>query len=100
MDDIEAMPEFYGFDWDAANAEKNWSTHQVSLVEAEQVFFNKPLLVADDVRHSRQEQRYYVLGQTDEGRLLFIAFTIRRTKIRVISARDMSRKEESIYKQL
>ncbi len=100
MDAMISMPDFQGFDRDAANAEKNWSAHQVSPAEAEQVFFNRPLLVADDVRHSRQEQRYYVLGQSDEGRTLFIAFTVRRNKIRVISARDMSRKEEKVYRQL
>ncbi len=95
-----SMPDFEGFDWDAANAEKNWTAHQVSPVEAEQVFFNRPLLVADDTKHSRQEQRWYVLGQTDEGRTLFIAFTARKDKIRVISARDMSRREGKVYKQL
>lgn len=99
MDDILSMPDFQGFDWDAANAEKNWSAHQVSPAEAEQVFFNEPLFVADDVKHSQQEQRYYVLGQTDEGRTLFIAFTVRKSKIRVVSARDMSRKEEKVYRQ-
>ena len=100
MEDMIDIPDFHGFDWDAANAEKNWTAHQVSPAEAEQVFFNRPLLVADDVRHSRHEQRYYVLGQTDEGRMLFIAFTVRKNKIRVISARDMSRKEEKVYKRL
>jgi uncharacterized protein len=100
MDDIVVMPDFEEFDWDAANAEKNWIAHGVSPAEAEQVFFNKPLLVADDVKHSGQERRYYLLGQTDEGRLLFVAFTLRRNKVRVISARDMSRKEQKIYRTL
>lgn len=68
MDDIVSMPDFQGFDWDAANAEKNWIAHQVDPAEVEQVFFNRPLLVADDVKHSRQEQRYYVLGHTDRWR--------------------------------
>ena len=100
MDDLISMPDFEGFDWDAANAEKNWTAHQVSPVEAEQVFFNRPLLAADDAKHSSQERRYYVLGQTDQGRLLFIAFTQRKGRIRVISARDMSRKEKRVYRQL
>lgn len=95
--DIVSLPEFEGFDWDQGNIEKNWIDHQVSPQEAEQVFFNIPLLVADDQKHSRTEKRYLVLGQTDEDRCLFIAFTVRKRRIRVISARDMNRKERKVY---
>jgi len=94
------LPEYEGFEWNEANVEKNWLAHRVSPGEAEQVFFNKPLLVADDPGHSQGEKRYYVLGQTDLGRLLFIAFTVRAKSIRVISARDMSRKERNAYRHL
>ena len=92
-----SLPEFTGFDWDEANARKNWESHAVTPQEAEQVFFNRPLIVADDPIHSQTERRYYVLGQTDEDRALFIAFTVREKLIRVISARDMSRKERRVY---
>ncbi len=92
------MPEFEGFDWSGGNAEKNWERHAVSPSESEQVFFNRPLLVADDEQHSGRERRWYVLGQTDEGRELFIAFTRRKKLIRVISSRDMSRKERKAYR--
>ena len=92
-----SLPEFEGFDWDQGNVEKNWLTHEVAPQEAEQVFFNRPLIVADDPKHSRSEKRYFVLGQTDEDRPLFIAFTLRRRHIRVISARDMNRKEKKVY---
>lgn len=88
-----------GFDWDENNREKNWERHQVSAGECEEVFFNIPLLLEDDPSHSQKEPRYYVLGHTISGRRLFIAFTIREDKIRVISARDMSKKERSIYEQ-
>ena len=88
-----------GFDWDEGNITKNWDRHQVSSTECEEVFLNKPLLLADDVRHSANEVRNYALGQTDNGRLLFIAFTARGTRIRVISARPMSGKERHIYGQ-
>lgn len=89
-----------GFEWDAGNERKN-EKHGVSMAEAEQVFFNIPLLLLDDVAHSQTEPRLYALGQTDEGRLLHISFTLRRSGelIRVISARDMHRKERSIYEQ-
>ncbi|MBL6964889.1 MAG: BrnT family toxin [Bacteroidetes bacterium] len=86
-----------GFEWDEGNIEKNWLKHHVSKNECEEVFFNHPLLATGDPKHSKSEKRYYILGQTDSGRLLFIAFTIRNGKIRVISARDMSRKEKRKY---
>ena len=88
-----------GFEWDTGNITKNWDRHQVSSTECEEVFLNKPLLLADDVRHSASEVRNYALGQTDNGRLLFIVFTVRGTRIRVISARPMSGKERQIYGQ-
>ena len=87
-----------GFDWDEANSQKNWDRHQVTPEEAEDVFFSEPLVVRGDVRHSMIEQRYYALGQTSQGRRLFVAFTIRRKLIRVISVRDMSRNEREIYR--
>ncbi len=88
-----------GFDWDDGNADKNWLRHQVSQHESEQVFFNEPLIVGHDEKHSHLEKRWYVLGKTDVGRLLFIVFTIRENRIRVISARDMSKKERVIYNE-
>ena len=86
-----------GFDWDEANLAKNWEKHRVTPWECEQAFFNVPLVVADDLVHSTVEPRYYVLGQTDAERRLFIVFTIRKRRIRVISARDMSPKERRAY---
>lgn len=89
-----------GFDWDAGNARKN-EKHGVSMAEAEQVFFNAPLLMIEDTKHSAGEARFHALGRTDDGRLLHITFTVRSggRKIRVISARDMHRKERTIYGQ-
>jgi len=95
--DIVSLPEFTGFDWDEGNVEKNWVSHHVTPQEAEQVFFNRPLIVADDPKHSQNEKRYFVLGQTDKDRELFIAFTVRGKRIRVVSARDMSRRERKVY---
>jgi len=88
-----------GFQWDLGNADKNWDLHQVSQGECEQVFFNRPLLVAPDIEHSQREPRYAALGQTSAARQLAVVFTIRGTLIRVISARDMSRRERRIYEQ-
>ena len=88
------------FEWDDGNVRKN-DKHGVSTAEAEQVFFNEPLLLVDDTRHSRSELRFHALGRTDEGRTLHITFTLRNAgeSIRVISARDMHRKECTIYEQ-
>ena len=76
---------------------KNWELHRVTPEEAEDVFFNEPLIVRSDVRHSNQERRYYALGQTSLGRSLLVVFTIRGSLIRVISVRDMNRKEKQAY---
>ena len=88
-----------GFDWNEGNKQKNWEKHQVDYRECEEVFFNKPLLVSEDIQHSSQEKRYHVLGRSDAGRTLFLVFTIRNNYIRIISARDQSRKERKIYEQ-
>ncbi|MGF6528743.1 BrnT family toxin [Variovorax sp. PvP013] len=89
-----------GFDWDDGNARKN-EKHGVTTAEAEQVFFNAPLLLLEDAAHSLQEVRFHALGKTDAGRVLHVTFTLRRSglSIRVISARDMHRKERAIYEQ-
>ena len=88
-----------GFEWDDGNARMSADKHYVTQTETEQVFFNEPLLMVPDVKHSADEPRIHALGHTDDGRLLHITFTLRHdaTKLRVISARDMSRKERSYY---
>ena len=88
-----------GFEWDDGNARKNADKHGVSQAEAEQVFFNEPLLVSDDVKHNQSEPRLHAIGRTEAGRPLHVSFMLRHkgTKIRVISARDMSRKERDHY---
>lgn len=86
-----------GFDWDDANALKNWERHRVTPEEAEDIFFQQPLVVRGDLRNSATEKRYYALGKTSKGRSLFLAFTVRKQLIRVISARDMNRNEKDIY---
>ena len=88
-----------GFDWDEGNLTKNWDKHDVSVLECEQIFFNKPLIVKRDKKHSNFENRYYVLGRTNIGRLLFAVFTVRKNKIRIISARDMTDSETERYER-
>ncbi len=90
-----------GFDWDDGNARKSADKHDVSQFEAEQLFFNSPLLLSPDAKHSQDEVRLHALGKTDAGRRLHVTFTLRGggTLIRVISARDMHRKEKAVYAQ-
>jgi hypothetical protein len=97
MIDLDAIS---GFDWDDGNRRKN-DKHSVSMSEAEQVFFNMPLLMLADANHSQLEPRLHALGKTDVGRFFHITFTLRQSAslIRVISARDMHRKERAIYEQ-
>ena len=94
------LSKVIGFDWDEGNARKN-DRHDVSTAEAEQVFFNFPLLVLSDLKHSEAEPRFHALGKTHEGRRLHLTFTLRNAEqlIRVISARDMHRKERVTYEQ-
>ena len=86
-----------GFQWDAGNLKKNAEKHGVEYQECEEAFFNQPLIVQSDKAHSNVEPRYFALGKTSQGRRLFIAFTTRGDKLRVISARDQHKKERTIY---
>ena len=88
-----------GFEWDHGNITKNWDKHDVSTGECEQIFFNKPLIVKRDKKHSKFENRYFVLGRTNINRLLFAVFTVRNGKIRIISARDMTVSEIERYRK-
>ena len=92
--------QIIGFEWDAGNERKN-EKHGVTMMETEQAFFNAPLLLLEDAAHSQNELRIHALGRTDAARALHITFTLRQSGqlVRVISARDMHRKERAIYDQ-
>jgi len=91
--------KFVGFQWDQGNSNKNLLKHNVEDWECEQVFFNEPLLVLDDPKHSLVERRWAAFGRTDGGRLLVVIFTKRDKLLRVISAREMNRKEILFYEE-
>lgn len=98
---MKILPRPIAFQWDKGNIDKNLFKHKVTIQEAEEVFLNDPFVISEDVKHSdTAEQRFYGLGRTRTDRKLFVAFTIRDKKIRVISIRDMKKKERSIYEQL
>ncbi len=90
------MKEIEQFEWDRWNIEKIKKKHNVEPYECEEMFFNE-LFIALDEGHSQKEERFFALGRTDSERLLFVVFTIRVGKVRIISARDMNRKERRIY---
>ncbi|ACF02623.1 protein of unknown function DUF497 [Rhodopseudomonas palustris TIE-1] len=90
-----------GFDWDDGNLRKSVEKHDVGQLEAESVFMNRPLLLQEDAKHSGSERRLHALGRTTAGRMLHVTFTLRadETLIRIISARDMSRRDRSSYEK-
>jgi hypothetical protein len=92
-----AIENCEGFDWDDGNSNKNWHLHNVSDGECEDVFFNLPLIIAFDKKHSQREDRFFALGRTDTNRWLFIAFILKNNLIRVISAREMTKSERRKY---
>lgn len=88
------------FDWNQWNVQKNESKHGVSSLEAESVFYDNDLIIFGDEKHSPQkEQRWISYGTSFRNRILMIAFTIRRKKVRIISARAASKKERTIYEK-
>jgi uncharacterized DUF497 family protein len=95
------LDQITGFEWDEGNSRKSADKHDVSQAEAESIFYNDPLIVAEDIKHSEREPRLNALGKTSQNRLLHITFTLRQngTLIRVISARNMHRKERKVYEQ-
>jgi uncharacterized DUF497 family protein len=98
--DIETLlSQIEGFAWDEHNTGKNVLGHNVSQAEAEEIFFHTPVLLFDDVKHSASERRLLLYGSTTADRPLTAAFTIRANRIRVISVRDMSRKERRAYEE-
>lgn len=94
------LAEIQEFDWDLWNIVKNVDKHQVENKECEDVFFNQPQLIEFDEKHSQTEVRYKILGVTDRNRKLIVIFTIRNNKIRIISARDQSKKEKLLFSKI
>lgn len=93
------LPKPVGFDWDKGNIDKNLDRHKVSYTECEEVFGNRPLKIFEDAKHSLEEKRFVAHGITNRKRKLTIIFCLRNNKIRVISARDMNKKERGEYEK-
>lgn len=93
------LPAPISFEWDVGNLKKSWEKHNVNNKEAEEVFFHRPLKIYKDKTHSQKEDRFVVLGTTSKKRKLHIVFTVRKEKIRIISARNQSKKERGEYEK-
>lgn len=96
---MKTLPKPVKFEWDKGNIDKNWHKHGVVTREIEEVFFNKPIKIFRDIKHYQGEVRYAVFGRTNSNRRLYLIFTLRQSKIRIISARDQSKKERSMYEK-
>jgi uncharacterized protein len=97
---VVALPEIVEFEWDEGNEQKNWITHHVRAEEAEEPFFAEERLILEDIHHStKHEARFILIGKSKQGRLLFIVYTIRKEKTRIISCRDADKKEVLLYEK-
>lgn len=90
--------KFIEFDWDKGNIDKN-KKHKVEDKESEEVFFDEDKIIYKDIFHSKSEERFIIIGKTEKKRLLYVVFTKRRKKIRIISARDTDKKEAKLYEK-
>lgn len=96
---MKILPEPVEFEWDRGNIDKNLTKHRVTNKEAEEIFDCERKFIYEDVKHSLTEVRYMIWGTTNKDRKLTLFFTIRKGKVRIISARDMSRKERREYEK-
>jgi len=96
---MKRLPVPLSFNWNTGNIDKNWKKHRVHFKEAEEIFFNKPLRIFPDINHSKKEDRFVAFGKTNQKRKLTIIFTLREEKIRIISARNQSKKERGEYEK-
>src|SRR3989338_1348206 len=98
MPDLPDFSRIEGFDWDRSNIQKNWKRHRVAFYECEEIFLRAPIILPD-LKHLNVEPRFFALGRTVQERWLTVVFTVRKNRIRVISGRDMSRKERKAYEE-
>jgi uncharacterized protein len=87
------------FEWDPNKAKKNKKKHGMSFDEAATVFFDPLSMNYEDPDHSYEENRYIIIGLSNFGRLLFVSHVERGDIIRIISARELTRKERKQYEQ-
>lgn len=87
------------FDWDENKAAKNLSKHQVSFDEAKTVFDDPLYIDFYDPDHSEAEERYLIVGRSNQEKLLIVSYTERENSIRIISARKVTKAERKVYEE-
>lgn len=85
------------FEWDDNKAESNALKHGITFDEAVTVFADPDLLFTEDSRHSQGEEREWAIGETENGSIVVVVFTMRDEQIRIISAREATKKERQRY---
>jgi uncharacterized protein len=93
------LKEVSGFEWDKGNKNKNLIKHNVANEECEEIFFDQNKIIMKDIAHSESEERYTLIGKTKQKRLLHIVFTIRKDRVRIISARNLNKKHYRLYEK-
>ena len=96
---MRGTEEVTEFEWDLGNRRKSSKKHGITDEEGEEAFFDSGRKIFRDVVHSENEERYILIGQTKAGKTLFIAFTFRKSKIRIISSRPLNKREEQLYEK-
>lgn len=94
------LPEPVDFDWDSGNQTKSLVKHGITTTEAEEAFFNFKQILPDQIHSTKTEPRFVMYGQTDAGKILFISLTMRRKRVRIISARPANKTERETYEKL
>lgn len=96
---MKVVPKVLEFEWDKGNLDKSWKKHGIAAEEAESVFLDDGAVVLPDERHSLVEKRFVVIGESNATRYLFIPFTLRKNKVRIITVRRMHKKEVEKYEK-
>lgn len=93
------LSKITGFEWDKGNLDKNYQKHGITPNVAEEVFLDPEQLIFEDDKHSQKEERFTIIGKIIKGSVLFLSFTIRKNKIRIISARKANTRERRKYEE-
>lgn len=93
------LSKLTGFEWDKGNLDKSYKKHGITSKEAEEIFIDPNVFLLDDVRHSQKEDRFIAIGKTTSKKLLFAVFTVRKDRVRIVSARIGNQKERRKYEQ-
>lgn len=94
---MKVLPRLLSFEWDDGNIDKNFEKHLISSNISEEPFKDEDLITFPDLPHSKSENRYHLIGKTEQNTVLFITYTLRQDKIRIISARIANKQERRIY---